>query len=65
MRVGQVIGSTDRYAAIVVSRPVQYLDVMATLYRNLGIDPAKTTLIDSSGRPQHIAGQGRVIGEVV
>ncbi len=65
MRVGQVIGGTDRYAASVVSRPVQYLDVMATLYRNLGIDPAQTTLIDPSGRPQHIAGHGRVIGEVV
>jgi hypothetical protein len=64
MRVGQVIGGTDRYAASVVSRPVQYLDVMATLYRNLGIDPSQTTLIDPSGRPQHIAGQGRAIAEV-
>lgn len=65
MRVGQVIGATDRYAASVISRPVQYLDVMATLYRNLGIDPYQTTLVDPSGRPQHVSGSGRVLSEVV
>jgi uncharacterized protein (DUF1501 family) len=65
MHVGQIIGATDRQAASVVSRPVQYPDVMATLYRNLGIDPTRTTLLDTSGRPQHIAGQGRALSEVV
>src|SRR6185436_4502763 len=34
MRVGQVIGETDRYAGTVTSRPVRYPDVFATLYRN-------------------------------
>lgn len=65
MRLGQVVGATDRYAATVTSRPVQYLDVMATLYRNLGIDPYATTLVDPTGRPQHIVAQGRVLSEVV
>src|SRR5207248_387014 len=46
MKVGQVIGATDRYAARVLSRPVRYQDVFATLYRHLGINPAVTTLTD-------------------
>lgn len=64
MRVGQVIGRTDRYGAVATSRPVNYQDVIATLYRNLGIDPVTTTLTDSSGRPQHLVDQGQVIPEL-
>jgi len=64
LRHGQVIGATDRYGAAVTSRPVRYLDVLATLYRSLGIDPS-TTVTDPSGRPQHIAADGRVIEELV
>ena len=29
----------------------------ATLYHNLGIDPETTTIIDPTGRPQHLAEQ--------
>lgn len=65
MKHGQVIGATDRYGAAVTSRPVRYLDVMATLYRSLGIDPTHTTLLDTSGRPQHVAGDGRVLDELI
>ena len=65
LRHGQVIGATDRYGAAVTSRPVRYLDVVATLYRGLGIDPSHATVTDPSGRPQHVAGDGRVIDEVV
>jgi uncharacterized protein (DUF1501 family) len=65
MRVGQVLGVTDRYAGAVVSRPVHYQDVFATLYRNLGIDPAATTLNDPNGRPQHLLDQGQPIRELV
>ena len=64
MRVGQVIGSTDRYAASVVSRPVTYQDVVATLYRNLGIDANQITLVDPAGRPQHIVSSGKALSEV-
>lgn len=38
IRGGQVVGSTDRLGAKVTSRPVTYQEVMATLYRCLGID---------------------------
>jgi hypothetical protein len=65
MKVGQVIGVTDRYAGAVRSRPVHYQDVFATLYHNLGIDPATTTLADPNGRPQHLLDQGQPIRELM
>ncbi len=45
MQVGQIIGSTDRYGMNVTSRPVTYADVIATLYHQLGIKPATTTVM--------------------
>jgi hypothetical protein len=65
MRVGQVIGSTDRTASTATSRPVRYQDIMATLYRNLGIDAAKTTIVDPSGRPQFVLSDGKPLPELV
>ena len=54
MQTGQVIGSTDRHGAVPKDRPVHFGEVFATLYRNLGLDPAAMTLPDLSGRPQYI-----------
>ncbi len=65
MKVGQVIGATDRQAGAVVSRPVHFQDVFATLYHNLGIDPETTTLTDPNGRPQHLLDVGRPIHELL
>ncbi len=65
MRVGQVIGATDRHAAAAVSRPVQYKEVMATLYHNLGIDALETTLVDQRGRPQYLIDEGQPLPELV
>lgn len=65
MKLGQVIGTTDRHAGAVTSRPIHYQDVFATLYRNLGIDPARTTLLDPNSRPQHLLDQGQPIRELV
>lgn len=65
MRVGQVIGATDRMAAAATERPVSYQDVFATLYRNLGIDAYKTSVTDPTGRPQYLLNEGGVIEEVV
>jgi hypothetical protein len=50
MNVGQVIGSTDKLGGHAASHPVHYLDVLATIYRNLGIDP-HSFVQDRSGRP--------------
>ena len=65
MRCGQVIGSTDRYASSVTSRPVHYEDVAATVYHNLGIDAFRTTITDPQGRPQYLLDKGDVIRELV
>jgi uncharacterized protein (DUF1501 family) len=54
MRTGQVIGATDRIAGEVVSRPVTFGELYATLYHNLGIDSNRATLTDLSGRPQYL-----------
>jgi len=39
MRVGQVIGSTDKTGGYAETRPIHYRDVLATVYHNLGINP--------------------------
>jgi len=39
LRTGQVIGSTDKLGAYAAGRPVHYLDVLATVYHQLGVDP--------------------------
>lgn len=54
MKVGQVIGSTDRLGGEAVDRPVQFGEVFATLYHNLGIDVTKPWLTDLTGRPQFL-----------
>src|SRR2546427_7382688 len=54
MRHGQVIGATDRLGGEATERPVMFGEVFATLYQRLGIDVAKTTVEDLSGRPQYL-----------
>jgi hypothetical protein len=53
MRVGQVIGSTDKLGGSAASRPVHYQDVLATVYHNLGIDP-HAFIRDEADRPVSI-----------
>jgi hypothetical protein len=65
LKTGQVIGSTDRLAAEVTSRPVHYQDVFAMLYRHLGIDARSTTISDSTGRPYTLVDVGRPIEELI
>jgi hypothetical protein len=52
---GQAIGATDRLGGHAARRPVYRGEIFSTLYHNLGIDPATTTIIDPTGRPQHLA----------
>jgi hypothetical protein len=54
MRLGQVVGATNRLGEYAKDRPVHFQEVFATLYHNLGINPAVTTITDPSGRPQHL-----------
>ena len=53
MKVGQVIGSTDKLGGAAASHPVHYLDVLATIYHNLGIDP-HAFISDKANRPVNI-----------
>jgi uncharacterized protein (DUF1501 family) len=53
-KTGQVIGATDRLGGEAVERPVSFPEVFATLYHALGIDTARTTLRDLSGRPHYL-----------
>ena len=54
MRVGQVIGATNRLGEEATERPVHFQEIFATLYKNLGIDVSKARLIDPAGRPQYL-----------
>ncbi|HBJ36002.1 MAG TPA: DUF1501 domain-containing protein, partial [Planctomycetaceae bacterium] len=54
MRTGQVIGATDRFGGEAVNRPVTFQEVFSTLYHNLGINAATTTLADRTGRPHYL-----------
>jgi hypothetical protein len=65
LKGGEVIGATDRVGARVVSRPVHFQDVFATLFRVLGIDASTTTLTDPNGRPQHLLERGEPIRELI
>ena len=53
MPAGQVIGSTDKIAAYAADRPIHYRDVLATIYRNLGID-STSYVRDQAERPVRI-----------
>ena len=54
IRTGQAIGETNRLGEYATLRPVHVQEVIATLYHNLGINVAKTTLADPTGRPQYL-----------
>src|SRR5206468_640471 len=64
MRTGQAIGATNRLGEYALERPVHFQEIFATLYHNLGLDPAQTTINDPTGRPQHLVEQP-VIRELV
>jgi len=54
MKTGQVIGATDRLGGEAIERPVNFQEVFATLYHNLGLDPNRATVPDLSGRPHYL-----------
>lgn len=58
MKTGQVIGSTDRLGGEADDRPIQFGEVFATLYHNLGIDVNTVTVPDLSGRPRYLVDNG-------
>jgi hypothetical protein len=65
MKTGQAIGSTNRLGESAKDRPVHMQEIVATIYRNLGIDPNTTTLRDPTGRPQYLVDHRDPISELV
>lgn len=66
LKHGQVIGATDRIAGEVVSRPVTFGEVYATLFHHLGVDVQQATIADNNGRPQYLVeGDGKVLPELI
>ena len=64
-RHGQVIGSSTAKGEVPKDRPVHYQNVFATLYRQLGIDPANTTVLDRAGRPQYLIDHREPVDELI
>jgi uncharacterized protein (DUF1501 family) len=63
-RVGQVIGETDSHGGRSRRNPYTPSNVMATLYRHLGIDPA-ATIPDFTKRPLHVLDDRKPVRELV
>ena len=64
LKMGQMIGTTDRQAAYPTSKPYSPGDVLATIYHVLGID-WQQEFHDHAGRPVKILNQGTPIPELV
>jgi hypothetical protein len=54
IKTGQVIGATDRLGGEAVERPVNFQEIHATLYHNMGINISKVLTPDLTGRPRSI-----------
>lgn len=65
MRMGQVIGSTNRYGEAPQDRPVHLQEMFATFYQLLGIDPHTTTIRDPNGRPQYVVTHPDPVPELI
>lgn len=64
LRMGQVVGATNSKAEFPTEKPFTPQDLLATLYRHLGIDAARSFL-DHSGRPIAILSDGRPIADLL
>lgn len=64
LKMGQVVGATNSKAEYPTERPCTPKDILATIYRHLGID-CQATFPDFSGRPVHILGEGSPIKELI
>lgn len=63
LRTGQIIGASDSKGAVPVERPYRPENVLAVLYRHLGIDPA-LTFNDLAGRPRYVLERRELITEL-
>ena len=65
LKTGQVIGSTDKAVAYALDRPIDYHNLLSTIYHQLGID-SRQLVPDQSGRPIPILpGNAKPIAELL
>ena len=64
LKMGQAVGSTDPRGELPRERPIAPEDVLATMYRHLGIDTDLEFLNDAQ-RPLKVLGSGRPIPELI
>lgn len=64
LRTGQVVGSTTAKGEHPKDRPLTPRDLLATVYRHLGIDPRRE-FKDHAGRPVPVLADGEPIRELV
>lgn len=64
LRVGQVLGASDARAEFPKERPISPQDVLATMYKQLGID-RDITYVNDANRPVPILNYGQPIKELV
>src|SRR6185369_13179345 len=63
LKMGQIIGRSDANGGTPADRPIGPSDILATLYRHLGIDP-DWQLVNLQGRPLSLLPDGKVIEEL-
>ena len=64
LKMGQVVGESTPKGDVPKTTPIRPQDLMATVFRVLGIDP-KTQFINTAGRPVNMIEEGRAIAELV
>ena len=64
LQVGQVIGESTPNGEIPSKRPVHPTEVLATMYRHLGLNPDGHT-VNRAGRPIPVLPEGRPIPELI
>jgi uncharacterized protein (DUF1501 family) len=60
LKAGYVHGASDRTGSLPLESPVTPGDILATLYRVLGVD-SKKQIYDTLGRPHQLVPHGRVV----
>jgi hypothetical protein len=63
LKMGQVIGASSHDGGLPTDRPISPSDVLATLYKHLGIDPSQNA-VNLQGRPIPLLPDGRPIDEL-
>ncbi|MFO0818891.1 MAG: DUF1501 domain-containing protein [Pirellulales bacterium] len=63
LRSGMVVGASTKAGDVPLDRPIHFNDVLATIYRQLGISTDRE-FSDSLGRPVPVLARGEPIGEL-